>query len=161
MSGEVRAHQETLRALKRSEMKAKELASQLEDRERFHGRLGESVDSLQAKIRQYRKQVEEAEEAAAINLAKYRRIQNELEESTQRADAAEMQLHRTRSERYTRLVRSSSMSGLHQALQDASASIQTAPNSPGLTLSQTAGGHVSTSSSTTVIRVRSKSPHVV
>ncbi len=40
-------------------------------------------------FRSYKKQIEEAEEIAAINLAKYRKAQQELEEADERAKLAE------------------------------------------------------------------------
>ena len=40
----------------------------------------EMIDKLQQKIKTYKRQVEEAEEIASINLAKYRKVQHELEE---------------------------------------------------------------------------------
>merc|ERR1712020_445615 len=47
---------------------------------------------FQQKIRTYKKQIEEAEEIAALNLAKYRKAQQELEETEDRAKMAESQL---------------------------------------------------------------------
>jgi len=44
---------------------------------------------MQQKMKSYKKQVEEAEEIAAINLTKYRKIQHDLEETESRADIAE------------------------------------------------------------------------
>jgi myosin protein heavy chain/myosin heavy chain 6/7 len=47
------------------------------------------VDKLQQKIKTYKRQIEEAEEIAALNLAKFRKAQQELEEAEERADHAE------------------------------------------------------------------------
>lgn len=47
------------------------------------------VDKLQQKIKTYKRQIEEAEEIAALNLAKFRKAQQELEEAEERADNAE------------------------------------------------------------------------
>ncbi|CAF0899735.1 unnamed protein product [Brachionus calyciflorus] len=44
----------------------------------------------------YKKQVEEAEEIAAINLAKFRKVQHELEDAEERAGQAENQLNKQR-----------------------------------------------------------------
>ena len=54
----------------------------------------------------YKKQIEDAEEIAAINLSKYRKAQHELEDATQRADQAESQIAKNRA-----LNRSSSSIG--------------------------------------------------
>ena len=46
------------------------------------------VDQLQSKIKSYKKQIEEAEEIAALNLAKFRKAQQELEETEERSKLA-------------------------------------------------------------------------
>jgi len=43
---------------------------------------------LQSKIKTYKQQIEEAEEIAALNLAKFRKAQQELEEAEERAKLA-------------------------------------------------------------------------
>ena len=45
--------------------------------------------ALIEKIKVYKKQIEEAEEIAALNLAKYRKAQQELEETEDRSRMAE------------------------------------------------------------------------
>ena len=52
----------------------------------------ELAQKLQHKIKTYKKQIEEAEEIAALNLAKYRKAQQEMEETEDRAKMAESQL---------------------------------------------------------------------
>ena len=47
---------------------------------------------FKAKIKTYKKQIEEAEEIAALNLAKFRKAQQELEEAEERARMAEGQM---------------------------------------------------------------------
>ena len=47
------------------------------------------IDQLQGKVKSYKKQIEEAEEIAALNLAKFRKAQQELEETEERARLAE------------------------------------------------------------------------
>ena len=49
----------------------------------------ELVDKLQNKVKSYKKQIEEAEEIAALNLAKFRKVQADLESSEERADISE------------------------------------------------------------------------
>jgi hypothetical protein len=44
----------------------------------------------------YKRQVEEAEEIAAVNLAKFRKAQHELEDAEERADQAENQVNKQR-----------------------------------------------------------------
>ena len=54
-----------------------------------HERMQELVDKLQNKVKSYKKQIEEAEEIAALNLAKFRKVQADLESSEERADINE------------------------------------------------------------------------
>ena len=54
--------------------------------------MSDLANKLQAKIKTYKKQIEEAEEIAALNLAKYRKAQQELEETEDRTKMAEAQL---------------------------------------------------------------------
>merc|ERR1712211_130826 len=55
--------------------------------------MSDLAGKLQAKIKTYKKQIEEAEEIAALNLAKFRKAQQELEETEDRAKLAESALH--------------------------------------------------------------------
>ena len=41
----------------------------------------ELVDKLQNKVKSYKKQIEEAEEIATLNLAKFRKVQSDLEQA--------------------------------------------------------------------------------
>ena len=54
-----------------------------------HERMQELVDKLQNKVKSYKKQIEEAEEIAALNLAKFRKVQADLDSSAERADINE------------------------------------------------------------------------
>merc|ERR1712203_742426 len=54
--------------------------------------MSELANKLQMKIKTYKKQIEEAEEIAALNLAKFRKAQQELEETEDRNKMAEAQL---------------------------------------------------------------------
>merc|ERR1711948_151210 len=56
-------------------------------------RMSDLASKLQGKIKTYKKQIEEAEEIAALNLAKFRKAQQELEETEDRAKMAETALH--------------------------------------------------------------------
>jgi hypothetical protein len=52
----------------------------------------ELATKLQLKIKTFKKQIEEAEEIAALNLAKFRKAQQDLEETEERSKMAENQL---------------------------------------------------------------------
>merc|ERR1711970_1585432 len=62
----------------------KKTIAKLEGRVKEHERMQDLVDSLQQKIKTYKRQIEEAEEIAALNLAKFRKAQQELEEAESR-----------------------------------------------------------------------------
>merc|ERR1712129_294387 len=56
-------------------------------------RMSDLAGKLQSKIKTYKKQIEEAEEIAALNLAKFRKARQELEETEDRARLAQSALH--------------------------------------------------------------------
>ena len=68
--------------------------------------MSELANKLQAKIKTYKKQIEEAEEIAALNLAKFRKAQQELEETEDRTKMAEAQLSLARGGRGASVVSS-------------------------------------------------------
>merc|ERR1712168_1477989 len=82
--------------LRRSERHIKELTYQQDEDRKNHERMQGLIDQLQGKIKSYKKQIEEAEEIAALNLAKFRQVQTNLAGSTERADLNEQALAKTR-----------------------------------------------------------------
>ena len=48
----------------------------------------------------YKKQIEDAEEIAALNLAKFRKAQQQLEEAEERSKMAEINMARLRGDRF-------------------------------------------------------------
>ncbi|TRY68425.1 hypothetical protein TCAL_07484 [Tigriopus californicus] len=87
---------ETYKAYQKCERRIKELQFQQDEDHKNQERMSELATKLQQKIRTYKKQIEEAEEIAALNLAKYRKAQQELEEAEDRTKSAEVQLSNTR-----------------------------------------------------------------
>merc|ERR1712242_618716 len=81
-----------LKGHQKAERKVKELAFQQDEDKKNQDRMSELASKLQLKIKTYKKQIEEAEEIAALNLAKYRKAQQELEETEDRNKMAEAQL---------------------------------------------------------------------
>jgi len=79
---------------RRTERRIKELTFSQEEDHKNHERMQELVDKLQNKVKSYKKQIEEAEEIAALNLAKFRKVQADLEQSEERADINEQVLAR-------------------------------------------------------------------
>merc|ERR1711953_1542454 len=96
MDAENRRNADSLKNLRKSERKIKELTYAQEEDRKNHERMQALIDQLQGKIKSYKKQIEEAEEIAALNLAKYRQAQNNLSGSTERADLNEQALAKTR-----------------------------------------------------------------
>ena len=82
--------------LRRSERRIKELTFASDEDRKNHERMQSLVDALQAKIKSFKKQIEEAEEIAALNLAKYRKVQGSLTEAEGRADLNEQALGKAR-----------------------------------------------------------------
>merc|ERR1712156_1201807 len=81
---------ESFKAYQKAERKIKELCFQQDEDHKNQDQMSELANKLQAKIKTYKKQIEEAEEIAALNLAKFRKAQQELEETSERAALAEM-----------------------------------------------------------------------
>merc|ERR1712203_354210 len=65
---------------RRLDRRIKDLTFQQEEDHKNHERMQELVDKFQNKVKTYKKQIEEAEEIAALNLAKFRKVQADLEE---------------------------------------------------------------------------------
>merc|ERR1712095_170964 len=80
------------KGLRKSERKIKELTYQQDEDKKNHERMQALIDQLQGKIKSYKKQIEEAEEIAALNLAKCRQTQTVLASSQENADTAEQSL---------------------------------------------------------------------
>merc|ERR1712003_280241 len=82
---------------KKLERKLKEVVYAGEEDKKNLVRLQDLVDKLQIKVKTYKRQAEEAEEQGNANMAKFRKVQHELDESEERADMAEAALNKARS----------------------------------------------------------------
>merc|ERR1712043_45288 len=80
------------KAFQKAERRIKELQFQQDEDKKNQDSMSELANKLQMKIKTYKKQIEEAEEIAALNLAKFRKAQQELEETEDRNKMAEAQL---------------------------------------------------------------------
>merc|ERR1712193_393875 len=87
---------ESYKAFQRAERRVKELQFQQEEDRKNQDRMGDLANKLQQKIKTYKQQIEEAEEIAALNLAKYRKAKQELEETEERAKMAGLQMENLR-----------------------------------------------------------------
>merc|ERR1711868_281172 len=92
MDAENRRCTDAQKNLRRSERHIKELTYQQDEDRKNHERMQGLIDQLQGKIKSYKKQIEEAEEIAALNLSKFRTVQANLTGSTERADVNEQAL---------------------------------------------------------------------
>ena len=96
MDAENRRFSDAQKNLRKSERHIKELSYQQDEDRKNHERMQGLIDALQGKIKSYKKQIEEAEEIAALNLAKYRQVQANLGGSSERANMVEQALAKTR-----------------------------------------------------------------
>merc|ERR1712098_898179 len=89
MDAESRRMNDAQKNLRKSERRIKELTYQQDEDRKNHERMQALIDQLQGKIKSYKKQTEEAEEIAALNLAKYRKVAGALGDAEASADANE------------------------------------------------------------------------
>merc|ERR1719369_1286463 len=98
LDAENRRHGDAQKNLRRSERRVKELSYTQEEDRKNSERMQALIDQLQGKIKSYKKQIEEAEEIAALNLAKYRQVQSNLAQSNERADLNEQALSKMKAQ---------------------------------------------------------------
>merc|ERR1711981_1380895 len=79
---------ETYKGYQKAERRIKELQFQQDEDHKNQDRMSDLASKLQGKIKAYKKQIEEAEEIAALNLAKFRKAQQDLEECEERSKMA-------------------------------------------------------------------------
>merc|ERR1712096_476672 len=96
LDAENRRQGDAQKNLRRSERRIKELSFAADEDRKNHERMQALVDGLQGKIKCFKKQIEEAEEIAALNLAKFRKVAGELDSAAGRADIAEQALAKSR-----------------------------------------------------------------
>merc|ERR1712152_59021 len=87
---------ETYKCFQKSERRIKELQFQQDEDHKNQDRMTELATKLQGKIKTYKKQIEEAGEIAALNLAKFRKVAAEVDSAAGRADVAEQALAKSR-----------------------------------------------------------------
>merc|ERR1712114_38007 len=89
LDAESRRCNDAQKNLRKSERHIKELTYQQDEDRKNHERMQGLIDQLQGKVKSYKKQIEEAEEIAALNLAKYRKVAGALGDAAAAADANE------------------------------------------------------------------------
>merc|ERR1712183_490364 len=99
LSRTIQQTDEVHKTITKGERKVKELLFQQEENKKNHDRITDLVEKLQQKIKSYKKQIEDAEEIAAINLAKYRKAQQDFEEAEERSSICEANIAKYRNAR--------------------------------------------------------------
>merc|ERR1712109_324805 len=89
VDAEARRMADSQKNLRKSERRIKEMTYASDEDRKNHERMQALIDQLQSKIKSYKKQIEEAEEIAALNLAKYRKVAGALGDAEASADANE------------------------------------------------------------------------
>merc|ERR1719418_98336 len=89
LDAETRRFGDVNKNLRKSERSIKELTFAADEDRKNHERMQALIDQLQGKVKSYKKQIEEAEEIAALNLAKYRKVAGALGDAEASADANE------------------------------------------------------------------------
>merc|ERR1711973_456717 len=96
LDAESRRNGDICKNLRKSERTIKELTFAGDEDKKNHERMQALIDQLQGKVKSYKKQIEEAEEIAALNLAKYRKVAGALGDAEAAADQNEQALARMR-----------------------------------------------------------------
>merc|ERR1719228_2605186 len=89
LDAESRRNGDICKNLRKAERTIKELTFASDEDKKNHERMQSLIDQLQGKVKSYKKQIEEAEEIAALNLAKYRKVAGALGDAAAEADANE------------------------------------------------------------------------
>jgi len=96
IDAENRRQADAQKNLRKSERHIKELTYQQDEDRKNHERMQSLIDQLQGKIKSYKKQIEEAEEIAALNLSKFRTVQANLLGIAEETEAKEHAVARAR-----------------------------------------------------------------
>jgi len=96
IDAENRRFSDAQKNLRKSERRIKEISYSSDEDRKNQERMQALVDQLQNKIKSYKKQIEEAEEIAALNLAKFRNAHAQLAEAEEHADLNEKALAKTK-----------------------------------------------------------------
>merc|ERR1711983_671311 len=78
LDAESRRNTDVLKNLRKAERSIKELTFAGDEDKKNHERMQGLIDQLLGNVKSYKKQIEEAEEIAALNLAKYRKVAGAL-----------------------------------------------------------------------------------
>ena len=96
LESEQRKYTEASKNLRKADRRIKETVFELDEAKKNQEHLQDLAEKLSQKAKTYKRQIEEAEEIAALNLAKYRKLQTELEDAEDRADSTQSNLAKLR-----------------------------------------------------------------
>merc|ERR1712077_82074 len=96
VAAENRRFADAMKNLRKGERHIKEMTYAADEDRKNQERMQGMVDQLQSKIKSYKKQFEEAEEIAALNLAKFRQAHAQLADAEEHADLNEKALAKTK-----------------------------------------------------------------
>jgi len=96
LDAETRRYADASKCFRKTERRIKELTFASDEDKKNHERMQALIDQLQGKVKSYKKQIEEAEEIAALNLAKFRKVAGALGEAEAVAGENEQALARSK-----------------------------------------------------------------
>ena len=96
LNAENRRFSDAQKNLRKSERHIKELTYTQDEDRKNHERMQSMIDNMQLKIKSYKKQIEEAETIANLNLSKFKQVQANLAIRAEEAEANEHALARSR-----------------------------------------------------------------
>merc|ERR1739841_71173 len=96
VDAEQRRMGDSIKNLSKSERRIKEMSYAADEDRKNQERMSSLVGDLQDKIKSYKKQIEEAEEIASLNLAKFRNAQAQAIDSAEAADINEKALSKAK-----------------------------------------------------------------
>jgi len=96
LDAEQRNHANAQKNVRKCDRRVKELTFQSEEDRKNYEKMQDLTDKLNQMLKTYKRQIEEAEEIAALNLAKFSKAQGEYEEAAERVENAEQALVRLR-----------------------------------------------------------------
>lgn len=111
---EKRRHSETLKVMRKKELRVRELVLQSEEDHKAICMLNENCDKLVEKVKLYKRQMAEQEGLSQQSISRVRRFQRELEAAEDRADAAESNLSMIRAKHRTWVTTSQIPGGVRQ-----------------------------------------------
>ena len=96
IDAENRRYADANKNLRKSERRCKEISYVFDEDRKNQERMEKMIESLQNKVQSYKKQIEEAEEIASLNLSKFRSAHALLSDIEARADLNEKALAKAR-----------------------------------------------------------------